>query len=221
MTSRVFLPCVALIACNGKTAPPPREVVVDVPVADAAPAPQASAARAPPREVHADERSPIRLSLGDRAIFGAWDVKWNIARDGLVFLEARFRQQRVAEWNATVEPKHDVETHDRLFAFEVKLVSSSDDQVEIAARTTDFAPRARFGDKLSPGVFVFPDGLRINIVQLHGCDYDVSDPCTFGGAYRADALLGKDEAHVDLKSARTPILGHVVELGRGTFSVRK
>jgi hypothetical protein len=49
-----------------------------------------------------------------------------------------------------------------------------------------------------------------------------SSPCPFGSNFAADAALGDEEIRVDLKSARTPILGHVLELSKGgTFVVRK
>jgi hypothetical protein len=183
-----------------------------------------------PREVRGNERDPVRLALGERATFGAWDARWIAVRDGLIRFEGRYRQKAAGEWSASVDPRaatHQLQTRDKLFTFEARLVAingrpdRADGRVEITAHETDLAPSAAFGQTLSPGVFKFPDGLRVHVEQLHGCDFDVSAPCPFGGSYRADAALDQREAHVDLTSKSTKILGHTLDLGRGTFVVRK
>lgn len=56
---------------------------------------------------------------------------------------------------------------------------------------------------------------------MYGCDSDVSSPCPFAGTYRADAAFAQQEAHVELTSKLTKILGHTLELGRDNFVLRK
>ena len=116
----------------------------------------------------------------------------------------------------------EIRTSDKLFTLEVRLeaqngrLDRSDGRIELSVRTTEVLTSARFGDKLAPGAFLFPSGLRLAVEQTSMCDFDPSAPCPFGGSYRAHASLGDQEAHVEIKTARTTILGHVLEMGRGT-----
>ena len=80
---------------------------------------------------------------------------------------------------------------------------------------------ASFGQSLEPGLYVFPDGLRLRVDQIAGCDFDTSVPC-FGGTYRAHATLGKDEATVEWSTRSALVLRHRIEIVKiRVFVVRK
>ena len=100
-------------------------------------------------------------------------------------------------------------------------VSSSADAGEpIAAPAEDTATPAAFGQSLEPGFYVFPNGLRIRVEQIAGCDFDTSVPC-YGGTYRARATLGKEEATVEWSTRSALLLRHRIEVTQSSFIVRK
>ena len=88
------------------------------------------------------------------------------------------------------------------------------------AETAETATPAKFGQSLEPGLYVFPDGLRIRVEQTAGCDFDTSVPC-FYGTYRAHAKFGKKEATVEWSTLSTTVLGYRIQLANSRFIVRK
>lgn len=84
----------------------------------------------------------------------------------------------------------------------------------------DDAIPAKFGQSLKPGLYVFPDGLRLRVTQIANCDFDTSEPC-FGGTYRAHATLGAKEAKVEWHTKTTKVLAYTLTLARFEFTVRK
>jgi restriction-modification enzyme MmeI-like protein len=48
----------------------------------------------------------------------------------------------------------------------------------------DPARPAKLGESLESGLYVFPDGFRVRVENVAGCDYDTSVPC-FAGTWRA------------------------------------
>ncbi len=82
------------------------------------------------------------------------------------------------------------------------------------------ATGASFGQPLEPGLYVFPDGLRLRVVQTANCDFDTSAPC-FGGTYQADATFRGKEARVTWSTRTAKILGHTIEVARFKLIVRK
>jgi hypothetical protein len=105
------------------------------------------------------------------------------------------------------------------------LVSADGDASEQVpqnpAQAEETATPAAFGQSLEPGLYVFPNGLRIRVEQIAGCDFDTSVPC-FGGTFRAHATLGKDEATVQWSTRSTLVLRHRIEvLKPRLFTVRK
>jgi hypothetical protein len=80
--------------------------------------------------------------------------------------------------------------------------------------------RAKLGEPLEPGHYVFPDGLELRVTHLTACDFDVSVPC-FGGTYRAEAKLRGKTARVDWSTRTTQILDHTIELSRMRIIVTK
>ena len=89
------------------------------------------------------------------------------------------------------------------------------------AKPSQAAIAASFGQALEPGLYVFPDGLRLQVEQIANCDFDTSVPC-FDGTYRARATLGKREQTLEWSTRSTQVLGHRVELVRSRiFIVRK
>ncbi|MCW5813758.1 MAG: hypothetical protein KIT84_22200 [Labilithrix sp.] len=184
-----------------------------------------------PRETHGTEQRPIRLTLGDRVIYGAWDVRWGGVREGLVRLEARRRGELVSEWGTSTDERVagvDVETKNKLFTFQVRLVATTgrldrgDGAIEITGRESDLARPAAYGRAIGLGVYAFPDGLRVHFDRGDGCDFDPSAPCPFGGTWSATAALGEQEARVVLSAKLTKLLGRTIELSRGgAFVVRR
>lgn len=79
---------------------------------------------------------------------------------------------------------------------------------------------AKFGQSLKPGLYVFPDGLRLRVTQVANCDFDTSEPC-FGGTYRAHATLGAKEAKVEWHTRTTKVLAYTLTLARFEFTVKK
>jgi hypothetical protein len=173
-------------------------------------------------------RSPAALSIGDRATSGDWEVRWLGIRDGLVLLEGTHRKKRIEEWKALLErrPSHELASADRLFHFEVQLTAVSGDparpsgSISITGDTRDHAAAATFGQPLAPGLYTFPDGLRMRVEQIASCDFDTSVPC-FGGTYRADAVFRGEEAHIEWRTKTTKALGHAIELANFKIIVRK
>lgn len=172
----------------------------------------------------------MALALGDTASFGPWRVTWTEVREGLVRLAATYRDEPADAWSASDDARmatHDAQTRDALFTFEVRVIALTgslegpDGRVEIAGRAVDRAPSANFGQSLKPGVYVMPDGMRVHLEQLYGCDFDPSVPCPFGGTYRVDAAVGEKTVHVELRARETRVLGRTLELGRDRFVVRK
>jgi hypothetical protein len=105
------------------------------------------------------------------------------------------------------------------------LVSADGDASEQVAQNTpepvETATPAKFGQSLEPGLYVFPNGLRIRVEQIAGCDFDTSVPC-FGGTFRAHATLGKDAATVQWSTRSTSVLRHRIEVLKSRlFTVRK
>jgi len=89
------------------------------------------------------------------------------------------------------------------------------------AKPEETATPAVFGRPLEPGLYVFPDGLRLRVQQIAGCDFDTSVPC-FAGTIRAHATLGKKEATVEWSTRSAVVLGHRIELvAQVRFIVRK
>lgn len=179
-----------------------------------------------PRE-HPMRRTPAPLSLGDRAVSGDWEVRWIAVRDGLVTFKGTHRKSASEEWKALVErrPTHELASKDGLFHFEVSLVAVNGDlerggSIAITGDAVERATTATFGQSLAPGIYVFPDGLRIRVQQTAGCDFDTSVPC-FGGTYRADAALGAQQARVEWRTRTTRVLGHTIELASSRVIVRK
>jgi len=82
------------------------------------------------------------------------------------------------------------------------------------------APRvANFGQSLEVGLYVFGDGLELEVSKLYECDFDPTDPCPIGGTYRLAASLRGKRADVNTKVKRTVILGHTVDIIGGHFVV--
>lgn len=184
-----------------------------------------------PRDVRSDGQHPSLLAIEDRALLDGWDVRWIASRGGLYQLEARRRGEVVERWGASTDARlarRDVKTSDALFSIEVTLVRAEGQadrpggRIEVLVRETELAAPAKLGQALAPGkTYVSLTGLRVHLEKTSECEFDPSVPCPFGGSYRAHAARGGDEAHVDLKAARTKVLGHVIELGRGTFAIRR
>jgi hypothetical protein len=89
-----------------------------------------------------------------------------------------------------------------------------------AVEADDPATPAKFGQSLTPGLYVFPDGFRVRVEQLAGCDFDTSVPC-YGGTYRARATLGKAEATVQWSTRSALVLRHRIEVTQSSFTVRR
>src|SRR5262245_22556681 len=99
--------------------------------------------------------------------------------------------------------------------------SDADASERVAAEPAETATPAAFGQSLKPGLYVFPDGLRLRVEQIAGCDFDTSVPC-FGGTYRAHATLGKEEATVEWSTRSALVLRHrIVIAGFRLFTVRR
>ena len=98
--------------------------------------------------------------------------------------------------------------------------AASQPPAQIAPEAEEPTP-AKFGQSLEPGLYVFPNGLRLHVEQIAGCDFDTSVPC-FGGTYRAHATLGKEEATVQWSTRSASVLRHRIELVKARlFTVRK
>lgn len=170
----------------------------------------------------------VTLSLGDRATSGDWEIRWIAVREGMVTFEATHQRKRVDEWKAVVARRqtHEVASSSKLLHFEVTLASVTGDlelpgaTITITGDAIERATKAAFGRSLKPGLYVFPDGLRLHVEQIANCDFDTSVPC-FGGTYRAQALKGKDEARIEWRTKTTKLLAYTLALANGEFSVRK
>jgi hypothetical protein len=172
-------------------------------------------------------RTDAPLSLGDRATSGDWEVRWIAVRDGLVTFRGSYRKNVVADWNGALErrPTHELASRDGLFHLEVTMTAVNGDvdragTVAVKGGTVERAASATFGQSLAPGLYLFPDGLRIRVEQIANCDFDTSVPC-FGGTYRAEAVLGQQTAHVDWSTRTAKVLRYTITLANFQFIVRK
>jgi hypothetical protein len=170
----------------------------------------------------------VTLSLGDRATSGDWEIQWAGVRDGQVTFRASHRNKVVDEWKADLElrPTHEIASATKLLHFEVTLTAVHGEMeragasITITGDSVEHATSARLGQSLKPGFYVFPDGLRIRVEQIASCDFDTSVPC-FGGTYRAEALLGAEDARVEWSTKTTRLLGYTLTLSNFEIVVRK
>lgn len=184
-----------------------------------------------PRETRGTEQRPIKLALGERVIYGAWDVRWSGVREGLVQLEGRRRGKSTGFWTTSTDERiatHDLATSSQLFTFQVRLVATSGrldhegGSIEITGRESDLTRAAKYGESVTEGVYVLPDGFRVHFGRGDGCDFDPSEPCPFGTWYRASAAFGDQEGDTELRKRQVKLLGRTLEIvARGTFTVRK
>jgi hypothetical protein len=168
----------------------------------------------------------VTLTLGDRATSGDWEVRWVAVRDGLVVLKGSHRTKVVEEWKpASQRPTHELAAAAGLLHFQITMTAANGaldrgGSVVLTGFPVDNAVAATFGQSLAPGLYAFPDGLRLRVEQIANCDFDTSVPC-FGGTYRANALLGQQDARVDWRTKTTKILRYTLTLGNFQFVVRK
>jgi hypothetical protein len=170
----------------------------------------------------------VALSLGDRATSGDWEIQWAAVRDGQVLFRARHREQVIDEWKASLDlrPTHEIAAARQLLHFELTLIEVRGELAHAGASVTvtgdsvERATGAKFGRALKPGLYVFPDGLRLRVERIAHCDFDTSVPC-FGGTYRAEALLGEEAASVEWSSRTTRLLRYTLTLSNFELIVKK
>ena len=73
---------------------------------------------------------------------------------------------------------------------------------------------AELAQPLPDGLYVFPDGFKVRITNLYGCDFDTSVPC-FGGTYRAEGTFKGKEGRVEWSTRAGSLLGHTIEVQAG------
>jgi len=182
-----------------------------------------------PRGVPINGSTPVSLTLGDRATSDGWEVRWRGVHGGLVAFEGRHRSAAPKGWTASPDPRgatHEVASENGLLHFEVTLVAAlgeplREGTIEVRGASVERATRATFGTPHGEGLFVFPDGLRVRVERTWMCDYDPDAPCPFGGTYQASALRGDKATSLEIKTRSTRVLGYTLEMGRGSFVVRK
>jgi hypothetical protein len=170
----------------------------------------------------------VALALGDRATTGDWEIQWVAVRDGQVLFRARHREQVVDEWKAELDlrPTHEIAAARRLLHFELTMTAVRGElarpgaSVTVTGGSVERASGAKFGRALKPGFYVFPDGLRLRVERIASCDFDTSVPC-FGGTYRAEALLGEEEASTEWSTRATKLLRYTLTLSNFELIVRK
>jgi len=158
-------------------------------------------------------RGAATLARGDSATSGDWEIQWTDVSGELVVLVAKHRGARVGEWKASLEhaPTHDVASADGLHHFEVTLAQRTSTTIAIEGHEVERAVGAKLGQPLAPGLYVFPDGLRLRIEQLTACDFDTSVPC-FGGTYRATAATAREHATVEWKTRTAKVLRYTLTM---------
>lgn len=183
--------------------------------------------------VQAIGKGNVTLELGDRATFGDWEVQWvgvrkrGAAEQRALTFEGTYRKRATSEWGAWPGERasYAVPSSHGLFHFEVSVAevrgepSRPGGGVVLSGVEVDRSRTAAFGESLSSGLYVFPDGLRVAFRSKTECEYDSTRPCH--AEYGVEAVFERHEAEALLKSKRTSLLGHSFELSGRTLIVRK
>ncbi len=122
-------------------------------------------------------RQDVTMSLGDRLVGGDFQIEWvgvhggSMAMTGKRILSLRARVDGHAtdywQYDGTAPATHDFATNDALHHFRLSIRSvklEADARlstITVRGQDVDLAKRATLGMTLTPGVWVFPSGLRI------------------------------------------------------------
>ena len=174
------------------------------------------------RTVDISHGGTATLRVGDRAKLGAGDDGWAIewmslapgsgGHTGVRVMGLRsFRGGRPTDyWTYApdVPAKKDLATVPALHHIEVEIVDAHfapdamDAYVTVRGREVDRAARASFGVPLAPGLYAFPDGLRLTWSKGQMCATSATN-CRCYDTYSGAGELGGKEAYVELENGKT------------------